>query len=143
MPNLNCWHGMGHLTRDPEEKYTQAGLRIVKWTLAVSRKYKDKEEVSFIDCTAFDKLGGVVSQYCHKGSPLYVQGRIKQDNWRDKDTGAKRSKLGIVVDSVQLLKGRGDNDRQPDRDRELSETYEEEPHASGQFDDKPGDEVPF
>jgi single-strand DNA-binding protein len=107
---------LGNLTRDPELKYTQSGTPIVNITLALNRKWKDqsgepKEEVSFIDCTAWSRTAEVIGQYTKKGHPLLVEGRLKQDVWEDKQTGQKRSKVGVVIETMTLLGGgrRGDN----------------------------------
>jgi len=111
MPNFNKVFIMGNMTRDPEVRSTSSGTTVVGFTLAVNRKYKPKdgeavEETAFIDCTAWARTGEVIAQYCTKGSPLLVEGRLKQDRWEDKATGAKRSKLGVVVDTFQFV-GRG------------------------------------
>lgn len=102
---------LGNLTRDPEQRALPNGSSVVNFGLAMSRKFtvndQTKEETCFIDITAFGKLGDVVAQYCHKGSPLFVEGRLKQDQWTDKESGAKRSKIGVIAESIQLLGGRG------------------------------------
>ena len=137
MPNLNCCHLMGHLTRDPEQKTTQGGTSIVTFGLAVSRKWKDKEEVCFVDCTAFEKTGGLIHQYCHKGSPIYIQGRLRLEQWTSPE-GQKRSKHSITVDQVQLLRGKSD-DNEPHHQRSSEPTDRD----YAQYDDKPGADVPF
>ena len=109
MPNLNKVILMGHLTRDPEMRYLPNGSAVAKFSLAVNRTWKDKEsgnakeETVFVECTAFSRTAEVVGEYVKKGSPLYVEGRLKQDNWDDKQTGQKRSKLVVNVENVQLL----------------------------------------
>lgn len=112
MPNFNTVTLMGHLTRDPELRNTQGGTTICAFTLAVSNKFKAKngemkEDVLFIDCTSFGKQGEVVSKYAQKGSPLFVQGRLKLDQWEAKD-GTKRSKIGVIVEKFEFLSKSGE-----------------------------------
>lgn len=102
---------MGNLTRDPELTYTPSQMPICKFGLAVSRKFKtrageDREDVLFVDCTAFDKKAEVIHQYCTKGKPIFVEGQLKMDTWDDKTTGQKRSKLYVIVDNFQFVGGR-------------------------------------
>ena len=106
---------VGNLTRDPEVRFGPSGTSICSFTVAVNRKYKttsgeSREDVSFIDCTAFDKIGNVVSTYAKKGSNLLVQGKLRQDNWKDNQTGQERSKLCVHVDNVQLNGSKQDAD---------------------------------
>jgi single-strand DNA-binding protein len=99
---------MGNLTRDPELRYTPKGTAIAKIGLAVNRTWRTetgetKEEVTFIDVDIFGRTAENVGQYMRKGSPILVEGRLRLDQWDDKQTGQKRSKLGVVADTVQFL----------------------------------------
>ncbi|MFM2295298.1 MAG: Helix-destabilizing protein [Verrucomicrobiota bacterium] len=99
---------MGNLTRDPELRYTPKGTAIAKIGLAVNRVWTNeagekKEEVTFIDVDVFGRTAENVGQYMRKGRPLLVEGRLKLDQWDDKATGAKRSKLGVIAETVQFL----------------------------------------
>lgn len=99
MPNFNSITILGRLTSDVE---TANNGSIGKFTLAVSEKYKDKENTSFIDCTVFDeKRTEILSKFVKKGSHLLVIGKIRQENW-EKD-GQKRSKLVVIVDNFQFI----------------------------------------
>jgi single-strand DNA-binding protein len=111
MANFNKVILLGNLTRDPQLKYLPSQMAVVDFGLAVNHKYKtstgeDREEVCFIDCTAFGKGAEVINQYCQKGKQLLVEGRLKYETWEDKQGGGKRSKHKITVDSFQLLGGR-------------------------------------
>ena len=102
---------IGNLTRDPEVKYTPKGTAITDIGLAVNRTYSSdsgekKEEVTFIDITLWGRTAEIVGQYCKKGRPLMVEGRLQLDSWDDKQTGQKRSKLKVVGENIQLLGGR-------------------------------------
>ncbi len=101
---------LGNLTRDPEVRYTPKGMAVVEIGLAVNRRYmvdnEVREEVTFIDITFWARQAEVIGQYCKKGRPLFVEGRLQLDSWDDKQTGQKRSKLRVVGENFQLLGGR-------------------------------------
>lgn len=114
---------MGNLTRDPELRVIPNGTAICQFGLAINRKFKDgtgaeREEVTFIDCEAWAKGGEVIAKYCTKGKPLFVSGRLKLDQWQDKASGEKRSKLKVVVDQFQFLGGRDDSQQRQAPPRE-------------------------
>lgn len=99
---------MGNLTRDCELRYTPKGTAVVAVGLALNRKWKDeggndREEVTFVDVTAFGRTAENMSQYLHKGSPVHIEGRLKLDQWDDKQTNQKRQKLSVVVETCQFL----------------------------------------
>jgi single-strand DNA-binding protein len=99
---------VGNLTRDPELRYTSNGKAIAKIGLAVNRAWttetgEKKEEVTFVDVDVFGRTAENVSQYMRKGSPILIEGRLRLDQWDDKQTGQKRSKLGVVAEIVQFL----------------------------------------
>ena len=111
MASLNKVMLIGNLTRDPEIKYTPKGTAIADIGLAVNRNYttesgEKREEVTFIDVTLWGRVAEIVGEYCKKGRPLFVEGRLQLDTWDDKQTGQKRSKLKVVGDNIQLLGGR-------------------------------------
>jgi single-strand DNA-binding protein len=108
MASFNKVFLMGNLTRDPQVKHLPSQTVVAEFGLAVNRRYKDgqgnpKEEVAFVDCTAFGRQAETISQYCAKGKPLFVEGRLKFDTWDDKAGGGKRSKLTVVVENFQFL----------------------------------------
>jgi len=85
-------------------------MAIAKIGLAVNRVWRNeagetKEEVTFVDLDAFGKQAETLAQYMKKGSPLLVEGRLRLDQWDDKQTGQKRSRLGVVVEGFQFLGG--------------------------------------
>jgi len=114
MANFNKVILAGNLTRDPEVRYTPKGTAIAKLGMAINRSWKTdtgetKEEVTFVDVDAFGRTAEVISQYLKKGRPILVEGRLKLDQWDDKQTGQKRSRLGVVLENFQFLdSGRGD-----------------------------------
>ena len=101
---------MGNLTRDVQTKTIGGGTTVAEFGLACNRKFKtgdgeQKEEVLFVDCTAFGKPAEIIEKYCSKGKQLFVEGRLKLDQWEDKQSGQKRSKISVVVENFQLLGG--------------------------------------
>ena len=97
----------GNLTRDPELRTTPNGSSVCSFSVAVNRVYKDasgeqKEDVSYIDCSAWGKLGEMINQYAKKGSGVLVSGRLDQRSWEDKNGGGKRSRVEIVVEDFNF-----------------------------------------
>jgi len=110
MPNLNRVLLIGNLTRDPELKYLPSGTAVCEFGLAINRKWKGKDgnqqdETCFVDCQAWARSGEIIAEYCAKGKPLFIEGRLKLDSWEGRD-GTKRSKLRVVVENFQLLGSR-------------------------------------
>jgi len=113
MASVNKVILIGNLTREPEIRQTQAGGLAASFSLAINRRSTSasgeiREETTFVDCTVFNRLAEVVRDYVHKGDPLFVEGRLHQDTWDDKQTGQKRSRLVVYVDNLQLLTRRSD-----------------------------------
>ena len=99
---------MGNLTRDPEMRYTPSGTAIAKLGLAVNRVWRDtegqqKEETTFVDVDAFGKQAETLGQYMQKGRPILIEGRLKLDQWEDKNTGQNRSRLGVVLERFTFI----------------------------------------
>ena len=108
MANFNKVILAGNLTRDPELRYTPKGTAIASFGLAINRKWKSetgeaKEEVTFVDVEAWDRQAEVVAQYFKKGRPILVEGRLKFDQWEDKNTHQKQSKLRVRLESFSFI----------------------------------------
>jgi single-strand DNA-binding protein len=138
----------GNLTRDPELRYTPKGTAIARITLAINRKWtseagEQKEEVTFVDIDAFAKQAETIGQYLKKGRPLLVEGRLRYETWDDKQTGQKRSKLGVVLDNFQFLdsgnRGEGGGAAPAPRPRAATPP----PAADADAPAHEGDDVPF
>ncbi|MCE2967783.1 MAG: single-stranded DNA-binding protein [Phycisphaerales bacterium] len=112
MANYNKVMLMGNLTRDPEVRYSSNNNAICKIGLAVNRRYTladgtKKEEVTFVDCDAFGKTGEAIGKYLSKGKPIFIEGHLKLDEWQDKQTNEKRTKLKVVIDTFQFIDSKG------------------------------------
>lgn len=102
---------MGNLTRDPELRYTQSNLAVCKVGLAVNRRVKDsqtdqwREEATFVDVTIFGKRGEAFEKYHKKGASAFIDGELRFDQWEDKESGQKRSKLYVVANNWEFVGG--------------------------------------
>ncbi len=97
---------MGNLTRDPELSYTPQGVAVCKFGLAVNNTYTDaqgnkKEDPMFIDIVVWKKQAENCKTYLHKGSPVFIEGRLQLDKW-EKD-GVKKSRMKVIASSVKFL----------------------------------------
>lgn len=147
---------LGNLTRDPELRVLPSDTKVVDFGLATSRKFKtnngeEREEVLFVDCSAFGRSAELIHEYCRKGRPLLVEGRLKYDTWEDRNSGQKRHKLSVVVESFQFLGSReeggamntGGERREPHREegrREPRRGQEGPSRMHGRRKDQPDDE---
>jgi len=115
MSNFNLVILMGNLTRDPQLSYTPNQKAVVEFGLAVNRKWtrhdgSQDEEVLFAECQVFGKRAEVISKHFVKGSPIFVQGRLKLEQW-DKD-GVTHSRTRVIVESFEFV-GSKQEGRQP------------------------------
>lgn len=124
MANFNKVILMGNVTRDPENRGRDSV--VCAFGLAVNRQWRNnngekQEEVCFVDCTAFggrDKRkgpGDIILEYVRKGDPLFVEGRLKMEEWDDRESGKKRSRLVVIVEAVQLMGSKRDDGGGGDR----------------------------
>lgn len=108
MASFNKVMLMGNLTRDVEIRHTSGNTAVGKFGIAVNRKFKtqsgeQREEVTFVDCEAWGRTAEVMAQYLNRGSPVFIEGRLKLDQWEDKNGGGKRSKHLVVVENFQFI----------------------------------------
>ena len=133
MASLNTVILMGHLTRDPELRYTANGTPVATVGLAVNRRYRQgdetKEDVCFIDVVTFGRQAETVSEYLQKGSPALVEGRLRWHSWESED-GQRRSKHEVVAERVHFLSS-------PASVRQEGRDTAEMPNSSSDADDIP------
>lgn len=140
---------IGNLTRDPELRYTQKGTAIAKVSLAINRTWTNeagekKEEVTFVEVDCFGRTAENVAQFMKKGRPLLVEGRLRLEQWDDKTTGAKRSKIGVVAESVQFLGGKPDESNVQSPKSNVAGADRQKAAEAPQDDAPPeSDDVPF
>ena len=142
---------MGNLTRDPELRYTPKGTAVARIGLAVNRSWRDtatnelKEEVTFVDIDAFGRQAETIGQYLKKGSPIFIEGRLKLDTWEDKQTSQKVSKLRVVLESFKFIDSRASREGAPGAPGgENQRPRQASPPASAPsgFASEPADEMP-
>jgi len=144
MASLNKVFLIGNLTRDPQLRYTPNGTAVTDFGIAINRTWtgqdgQRREETVFVDVTLWARQAEVASEYLHKGAHVFIEGRLKLDQWTDKD-GQKRSRLTVVGERMQLLGTRAAGERQapaqeqPPIDEPPPEPVEPPP---------PADDIPF
>ncbi|OGV39012.1 MAG: hypothetical protein A2X48_17755 [Lentisphaerae bacterium GWF2_49_21] len=161
MANLNKVFLMGNLTRDPELRYTPQGSAICEFGIAINRQYttsdgQKKEEVTFVDVTAWGRQAETCNRFIKKGSSVFVEGRLKLDSWKDKETGKNRSRLSVVVERIQFLSYRQSADasgqqqepaqRTPQPQSSQPQQNQNPPKAPEEIfevDTEPSDDIPF
>jgi len=156
---------VGNVTRDPQLKRTPGGQAVTELGLAVNRFWFDKqsntrkEETTFIDVTLWGRDAEVAAEYLSKGRPVLIEGRLQLDQWEDKASGQKRSKLRVVCERMQMLGGRdgggggggGRGASAPTESYGGGDDFSDSGHGSPSFQgggfsggsEPPSDEVPF
>jgi single-strand DNA-binding protein len=143
MANVNKVILIGNLTRDVELKYTPKGTAVAAGSLAINRSYKaesgeKREETTYVDVEFWGRVAEIVSEYVRKGNPLYVEGRLKQESWEDKETGKKRTKMKVVGENIQLM-GSGSKGA-----KTAASGASERPAARAASEEEPvDDDIPF
>lgn len=151
MSNFNKVILIGRLTRDPEMKTFANGGKVARIGFVTNNRKKDNQtgqwadDPCFLDIDAFNRgqgtLANVVEQYCRKGSTICIEGRLVQENWDDKSTGQKRSKIKVIADTIQLLDKKGDavgGGSAPPSRQSGPASYDAPPPA-----DDDGNQIPF
>jgi single-strand DNA-binding protein len=154
MASVNKVILIGNVGRDPEVRYTPNGTAICNVTIATSRNWKDKnsgermEETEWHRVVFSYRLAEVAGEYLKKGSPVYVEGRLKTRKWQDRD-GVEKYTTEIIADQMQLLGGREDGGKgsggqraaRPSRPAPAEQQPEEQKPMTS-FDDT-DDDIPF
>ena len=142
MPSFNSTTILGNLVRDVELRYTRSGTAVCDISIAVNERVKQsdgsyEDRPHFFDVTCWSKTAETASNYLSKGSPVLIHGRLSQEQWQDKETGAKRSKVKIVCERLVMLGKKGDNERRDTSERqdELDSNYKQSQDG--------GDDIPF
>jgi single-strand DNA-binding protein len=146
---------IGNLTRDPEIRYLQSGSAVADVGLAVNDKRKNAngewiEEVTFVDVVLWGRTAEVAGEYLSKGSPVFIEGRLKLDRWEGKD-GQKQSKMRVVCERMQMIgaKGEGRGPAAPAgkpaarQDSEYSQPAPPEDYGAPVPDSPGGEDIPF
>ena len=133
---------IGRLTADPVSKYLPSGSAVVEFSIANNYYVSSKNttEVNYFDVVAFGKMAETVSKYLTKGKQVAIMGTLRQERWQDKDTNAARSKVRIIMQSMQML-GASSGNAAAGMDTAYSHSASSGSVDLGSFEDD--DEVPF
>ena len=126
----------GNLTKDIELRYTPSGKPVADFTVAINEGHGQNKSTLFVDVTVWDKQAENCSTYIGKGSKVLVEGRLKRDEWNDRETGKKRKKLSVVAFKVTFLDSKSEQPQQRTQQPQHGRLTEEAPAAGY-------DEVPF
>ena len=136
----------GTLVRDPELRYTPGGTAVCEFGIAINERWTDRdggkqERTTFADVTAFGRTAEVIAEYFRKGGQIMIEGKLQTDEWQDKNSGQKRSKLKVVANGFQFVNKNEGGGSAPrgDRPRDVKEE-EKVPEDRGAFED---DDIPF
>ncbi len=134
---------IGHVGNDPDIKYTPSGKALAKFSLATNERFKDKsgewqDRVEWHNILAWERLAEIVGEYVHKGSRVYIEGKLQTSSWEDRNSGDRKSRTEISARDIVLL---GSREASSDTDRESAEDDREPVHAAaGQITDE---DIPF
>ena len=112
--SINRVNITGNLTRDPELRSTGSGMAVLKMGVAVNDRRKNaqsgewEDAPNFIDVVMFGTRAESISRFLTKGSKVAIEGKLRWSSWDDKETGAKRSKVEVVVDEIEFMSTRGE-----------------------------------
>ena len=152
MADLNRVILMGRVTRDIELKYLQSGMAVTEIGMAVNDRRKSQsgewiEETTFVDVTLWGRTAEIASEYLGKGSPVFIEGRLKLDTWET--DGQKRSKLRVVGERMQLIGSRGDRSgggggrSESEYSERATANVGSAENSSGGGPEPPQDDIPF
>ncbi len=131
MPSLNKATIIGHLGKDPETRYLSDGKAVTNFSVATSEQWKDKdsgekkEKTEWHRITAFGKLAEICAEYLHKGSLVYVEGKLSTRKWTDKD-GIDRYTTEITCDTMKMLGGRGESSPAAKKEEKKQEPFDDD-----------------
>lgn len=144
MEDVNYTVLVGRLTRDAELKYTNSGLAVSSFAIAVNSRKRNgdnyEDEVNFFDLAMFGKRAESLNQYLNKGQQVIVECSLKQDRWEQE--GQKRSKIKLLVNNIQLLGGKNSSQNAVTGQESHSQGYSPQnppPPVYQNFDD----DIPF
>lgn len=145
--NVNKVFLMGNLTRDVELRSLPSGTSVGNFGLAVNERFKDRNEqwqerANFIDCEIFGRRAEVMHQYLAKGKPVFIEGKLRLDQWENQQ-GEKRSKLKVVVDDFQFVDSGGGGGGGGDAGAQQRQPAATTGANGPSYDPVPEDDIPF
>lgn len=143
---LNRFELIGRLGRDPDVRYSQSGTAIVNVSMAVSEKYKDKETTEWFPLVVFGRQAEIFGEYLSKGSLVYVSGRMQMNEWEDRNSGEKKSKLDFVVQDMKMLPsggGKQNNQQQSQNNNQQNTQYQQNKQRQQPQNKVDDSDIPF
>lgn len=139
---------IGNLGRDPEVRSTPSGQPVASFTLATSRRWRDKngqkqEQTEWHNIVVWGKQAEIAGQYLTKGKQVFIEGRLQTRSWDDRQTGEKRYRTEVVCDNFQMLGQRGGDFDSSDRHGQSGPSYDEGGYGGGGGGDIDDDDIPF
>ena len=146
---------IGNLGRDPEVRSTPSGQPVASFTLATSRKWRDKngqrqEQTEWHSIVVWGKQAEIAGQYLTKGKQVYIEGRLQTRSWDDRNTGEKKYKTEIICDNFQMLGQRGGDFEPEGRGGGYGASSSPSPSGGPSYDEGGGgygepeeDDIPF
>lgn len=138
---------IGNLGRDPELRYTPQGNAVCNFSVATNEKKKDKagdmqDVTTWFRITLWGKQAETASKYLTKGSPIYVEGRLRVEEWTDRD-GGQRYTLEVQATDMQFISG-GRSDEGYDNNSPNDSNFEDRPSNNFSTQNSPSDDdIPF
>jgi single-strand DNA-binding protein len=138
--DLNCFTGIGRLTRDPELRYTPSGKAVCRFGLAINRSYKNQdgnnvEDTLFINVSSWGKQAEYCSQFLKKGRRVAINGELKSNNWQDRE-GNKRVTFEINARSIQFLDYLKDMGGREEEEYSKMEQYKDNPSIEDNLEEE-------
>lgn len=145
MPSFNRVILMGHLTRDPELKILDNDNAVCNFGMAMNEYYTNRdgertETACFVEIEAWGRQAEIVNEYCTKGSPLFIEGSLKLDQWENEE-GEKRSRLRVRLFRLQLIGSKEGGDSS--EDSSAKPTREQPPNDRAESSGSGNDLIPF
>ena len=151
MPNFNQFIGIGNMVNDPDLKYLPSGTAVCDFTIAMNRRWNDrqtgerKDDTCFLDVSIFGPRGEAVNEYFSKGKPILVVGHIKQERW-ETDDGQKRSKHKLIADRFEFVQSQAEAEASNDNGGQQTEGTDPAQAATPapmSEEDETDDNIPF
>lgn len=139
---MNKFIGLGRLTKDPELRSTQSGLKVASFTLAINRNFKNKEskyDADFLNCQAFDKRAEFIEKYFKKGNMMAITARAQTRSYDDSD-GKKRFVTEFIVEEVYFA---GSNEKKNETSIEVPQNYTSDYDTAGSEVTLSDEDLPF
>lgn len=139
---MNKFIGLGRLTKDPELRSTQSGLKVASFTLAINRNFKNKEgkyDADFLNCQAFKNTAEFIKKYFKKGSMMAITARAQTRNYDDND-GKKRFVTEFIVEEVYFA---GSNEKKNETSIEVPQNYTSDYDTAGSEVTLSDEDLPF